>query len=145
MMSPSDGRVGNMLSTYSSLMVNSLCVNRKHKLILYLQYFKLKYGFHPTMSGSQLKKLYPIFKEEKFSVFETDVMTPDYLDIHWEIVGPRMMMMTRELYRTILGFENKSAGRDFGVFEPNAEFLNNIQNYQHDRFLNIGTLSQLLS
>ena len=31
-----------------------------------------------------------------------------------------------------------SAGRGYGVYEPNAEFLANIDGYIHNRFLNIG-------
>ena len=31
-----------------------------------------------------------------------------------------------------------SAGRGYGVYEPNTEFLSNIDDYLHNRFLNIG-------
>ena len=34
--------------------------------------------------------------------------------------------------------ENKSYGREVGVYEPNSEFLENIDSYLHNRFLDIG-------
>ena len=41
-------------------------------------------------------------------------------------------------YLIFVGSENRSAGRGYGVYEPNPEFLSNIDGYLHNRFLNIG-------
>ena len=41
------------------------------------------------MTGSQLDELVNIFKREKMSVSVGDIVTPPYLDIKWEVVGPQ--------------------------------------------------------
>ena len=72
----------------------------------------------------------------------TEIILPSYLAIKWETVGwIRTQVNNFQLfdkYLIISGFENMSAGRGYGVYEPNTEFLSNIDGYLHNRFLNIG-------
>merc|ERR1719510_216854 len=59
-----NGRVGNVLCAYSSLM-----------------YFKMKYGFHPILAAWQLDKI------EKLQIQATEIILPSSLQIKWETVG----------------------------------------------------------
>jgi len=99
--SEDDGRVGNVLCAYSSLM-----------------FFKFKYGFRPVLASWQLDKLNLIFKREEMKISVNSSKMPSYA--YWEGVGN----------------ENHSSGRTWGVFEPNDEFMKNIDNYKENRYLN---------
>ena len=48
-----------------------------------------------------------------------------------------------EILNIFAGSENTDAGRAYGVYEPNPEFLSNIEGYLHNRFLNIGIFTSL--
>ena len=68
----------------------------------------------------------------------SDILPP-YLDIKWESVGcPRSSFLLHHNFSFISASENRSAGRGYGVYEPNIDFIANIQKYLHNRFLNIG-------
>jgi len=67
-----NGRVGNILCAYSSLM-----------------YYQLKYGFHGVLQNHQLQKIYGIFKKEHLKIIPTNFLTPSFLSIKWENVAVR--------------------------------------------------------
>ena len=57
------------------------------QLQLQLQYFKIKYGFHPILEAWQLDKIKSIFKTENLEIQATEIILPSYLQIKWETVG----------------------------------------------------------
>ena len=57
--------------------------------MLILQYFKIKYGFHPVMAAWQLDKIKLIFKIEKLQIKPKEIMMPNSMQIEWESVGMR--------------------------------------------------------
>ena len=62
---------------------------------MWFQFFKLKHGFEPIMSSTQLNKLNLIFKREKMEISAADIVLPSYLDLKWETVGAQFL----EIYR----------------------------------------------
>ena len=52
-----------------------------------VQYFKLKYGFHPILAAWQLDKLKLIFKMDELQIQATQINLPNSLQIIWERVG----------------------------------------------------------
>ena len=69
------------------------------------------------MSENQLKKIDCIFKPEKMKIRPSEIKIPEQLSLKWETVG-------------------RSDSQ--GTISPNAEFLENIEKYQLNRFLNVG-------
>ena len=82
-----------------------------------MQYFQTKYNFTAVMTEDQLVKLYGIFKPEKMKIRPSEIKIPEQLSLKWETVG-------------------RSDSQ--GTISPNAEFLENIEKYQLNRFLNVG-------
>ena len=69
------------------------------------------------MSQDQLKKIHGIFKAEKMKIRPSEIKLPEHFNLTWETVG----------------------GPDHTkVYLPNAEFMENIEKYQENRFLDIG-------
>ena len=69
------------------------------------------------MSQDQLKKIHGIFKAEKMKIRPSEIKIPKHFNLTWETVG----------------------GPDrTKVYLPNAEFMENIEKYQENRFLDIG-------
>ena len=69
------------------------------------------------MTEDQLVKLYGIFKPEKMKIRPSEIKIPERLSLNWETVG-------------------RSDSQ--GTISPNADFLENIEKYQLNRFLNVG-------
>ena len=70
------------------------------------------------MSENQLKKIDGIFKPEKMKIRPSVVKLPEQLSLTWEYVG---------------------ADDDWGgTISPKTDFLENIEKYQENRFLNVG-------
>ena len=96
------------------------------------QYFKLKYGFKPDLQEGG---------NEDLRHGDHPAQLPGHQ------VGDSRLDMNPILFDEILnifaGSENTDAGRAYGVYEPNPEFLSNIQGYLHNRFLNIGIFTSL--
>ena len=69
------------------------------------------------MTEDQLVKLHGIFKPEKMKIRPSEIKIPERLSLKWETVG-------------------RSDSQ--GTISPNAEFLENIEKYQLNRFLNVG-------
>lgn len=66
------------------------------------------------MSESQLKKIYGMFKPEKMKIRPSVIKLPEQLSLTWETVG----------------IDNMGPA--------NGSFLDNIEKYQHNRFINVG-------
>lgn len=97
------------------------------KDILYFYFFKFKYGFEPVLASWQLEKLSLIFKREEMKISVNNNKLPS--NDNWECVGN----------------ENYSGGRgEWGVFEPDDEFMRNIDNYTENRYLNVGLYPNFL-
>ena len=79
-----------------------------------LQYFQTKYNFHAVLREDQLIKLHGIFKPEKMKIRPSEIKLPEQ---YWESVG---------------------TDDHYGTISPNEEFLENIEIYKRNRFLNIG-------
>ena len=86
----------------------------------------MKYGFNAVLEDSQLTKLYGIFKKEKLSISPVKFTVPSYLSLNWEVVGS----------------QNKSAGREWGLYMPNTEFAENTEGYLKNKFVDVGKLSE---
>ena len=86
----------------------------------------MKYGFNAVLEDSQLNKLYGIFMKEKLSIFPVKFSLPSYLSLNWEVVGS----------------QNKSAGRDWGLYMPNTEFAENTEAYLKNKFVDVGRFSK---
>ena len=71
------------------------------------------------MNENQLKKIQGIFKPEKMKIKPSLIKLPKQLSLKWETVG---------------GPDPKRAL----LYSPAPIFLNNIENYQYNRFLNVG-------
>ena len=69
------------------------------------------------MSENQLKKIDCIFKPEKMEIRPSEIKLPEQISLNWETVGRTDRQMT---------------------VSPNADFLENIEKYQENRFLSIG-------
>ena len=69
------------------------------------------------MSKKQLKKIHGIFNPEKMKIHPSEIKLPEQFSLNWETVG---------------------SSDPQGTISPNAEFLENIEKYQENRFLNIG-------
>ena len=69
------------------------------------------------MSKNQLKKIHGIFKAEKMKIRPSEIKLPEHFKLTWETVG--------------------GADRSL-LYSPNADFMDNIEKYQENRFLNIG-------
>ena len=69
------------------------------------------------MSKKQLAKLHGIFKPEKMKIRPSEIKLPTQLSVKWETVG-------------------RSDSQ--GTISPNTVFLDNIEKYQENRFLNVG-------
>ena len=72
------------------------------------------------MSKKQLAKLHGIFKPEKMKIRPSEVELPEQISLTWESVGA-----------------DDNWG---GTISPNADFLANIEKYQHNMFLKIGEI-----
>ena len=82
-----------------------------------MQYFQTKYNFTAVMTENQLAKLHGIFKPEKMKIRPSEIKLPEQLTLKWETVGRSDTQ---------------------GTISPNADFLENIEEYQLNRFLNVG-------
>ena len=69
------------------------------------------------MTENQLAKIHGIFKQEKMKIRPSEIKIPEQLSLKWETVG-------------------RSDSQ--GTISPNAEFLDNIEKYQLNRFLDVG-------
>ena len=80
-----DGRVGNVLCAYSTLMVRC---NKWYICWLYpmLQYYQLKYGFKAVLEDWQLAKIRPIFKVVLSTHYNTDIWLVRWM--HWPSPQP---------------------------------------------------------
>ena len=63
-----------------------------------------------------------IVQVDTLAISPTSIITPHFLSINWETVA----------------HQNMSAGRGWGLWEPNPEFQQNIQSYRYNRFLKVG-------
>ena len=75
------------------------------------------------MSENQLQKIHGIFKKEKMKIRPSEIKLPDHFKITWETVG---------------------GPSPTKVYVPNADFMENIEKYQENRFLNIGRWGAML-
>ena len=64
--------------------------------------------------------------KEKLSIFPVKFSLPSYLSLNWEVVGS----------------QNKSAGRDWGLYMPNTEFAENTEAYLRNKFVDVGRISK---
>ena len=71
------------------------------------------------MTEHQLRKIQGIFKPEKMKISASVIKLPTQLNLKWMTVG---------------GPDPKRAL----LYTPAATFLDNIENYQYNRFLNVG-------
>ena len=69
------------------------------------------------MSKNQLKKIHGIFKAEKMKIRPSEIKLPEHFNLTWETVGGADQTL---------------------LYSPNADFMDNIEKYQENRFLNIG-------
>ena len=69
------------------------------------------------MTENQLAKIHGIFKQEMMKIRPSEIKIPEQLSLKWETVG-------------------RSDSQ--GTISPNADFLENIEEYQLNRFLNVG-------
>ena len=69
------------------------------------------------MSKNQLKKIHGIFKAEKMKIQPSEIKLPKHFNLTWETVGGPDQTL---------------------LYSPNADFMDNIEKYQENRFLNIG-------
>ena len=72
----------------------------------------------------QLSKIYGIFRREKLQISPTLISSPASISLNWETVGS----------------QNMSAGRGWGVFMPNTQFVQDIQQYRFNKFLDLGKI-----
>ena len=77
----------------------------------------MKYNFYAVMSENQLQKIHGIFKKEKMKIRPSEIKLPDHFKITWETVG---------------------GPSPTKVYVPNTDFMENIEKYKENRFLNIG-------
>ena len=88
----------------------------------FLQYFQKLYGFHGVLEEWQLSRISGIFKRNLFEISATKFRTPSYLSINWEPVAS----------------QNMSSGRSWGLYVPHNSFMENIESYRFNKFLDIG-------
>ena len=69
------------------------------------------------MSESQLTKIHGIFKAKKMKIRPSEIKLPEHFNLTWETVGGADQTL---------------------LYSPNADFMDNIEKYQENRFLNIG-------
>ena len=105
-----------------------------------LKYFKIKYGFHPVLEAWQLNKIKLIFKLENLKIQATELALPSSIKIQWESVGMRRCCHDSLQPKTYYeGVESEHPGRESKkILQPDNLFLNNINDYLYNRFLNIG-------
>ena len=108
--------------------------------MLILQYFKIKYGFHPILADWQLDKIKLIFKMEKLQIQATEIVLPSSLEIKWESVGMRGCFNgSLSLSNYYQGVESEYPGRESKkILQPDNLFLSNIKDYLYNRFLDMG-------
>ena len=131
------------MCAYSSLMVKFLNDSWSFILILQLKYFKIKYGFHPILADWQLEKIRLIFKIERLKIQATEIVLPSYLRINWESVGVWFVLCCifaiLTIDNSVEGIEDEHPGRkSIKIPQPDPLFLNNISDYQFNRFLHVG-------
>ena len=69
------------------------------------------------MNENQLAKLHGIFKPKKMTIRPSEIKFTEQLSLKWETVG---------------------RSDSEGTISPNSEFLENIEEYQLNRFLDVG-------
>ena len=69
------------------------------------------------MTENQLAKIHGIFKPKKMKIRPSEIKFAEQLSLKWETVG---------------------RSDSEGTISPNADFLDNIKEYQLNRFLNVG-------
>ena len=69
------------------------------------------------MTENQLAKIHCIFKPKKMKIRPSEIKFTEHLTLKWETVG---------------------RSDSEGTISPNADFLDNIEEYQLNRFLNVG-------
>ena len=70
-----------------------------------------------------MQKIHGIFKKEKMKIRPSEIKLPDHFKISWETVG---------------GVDHTK------VYVPNGDFMENIEKYKENRFLNIGRWGAIL-
>ena len=75
----------------------------------------------------RIKQLERIFKKEYFQVESINCNQYPFMSIKWEEVG----------YQS---FEGGRPSRQLGLTLPDPHFMQNIQHYKYNRFLDIGNL-----
>jgi len=65
-----DGRAGNVMSAYASMM-----------------YYQQKYNLTCVLAQWQMDKITPIFKKESLEILSTEFVTPENLSINWQGVS----------------------------------------------------------
>ena len=69
------------------------------------------------MSEKQLVKIHGIFKAEKMKIRPSEIKLPEQFNLTWETVG---------------GADHTK------LYSPYADFMDNIEKYRENRFLNVG-------
>ena len=82
-----------------------------------LQYFQAVHGMHAVLADWQIRILEEVFQREKLEISASRLETPPWLSIQWELVA----IQTPQ-----------------GAVFPRQEFLENIEDYKYNKFLNIG-------
>ena len=92
------------------------------------------------MAAWQLDKIKLIFKIEKLHIQATEIILPSSFEIKWETVGTRRFFnYSLSLSNYYLGVESEYPGRKSKkVLQPDNLFLNNINDYLYNRFLDMG-------
>ena len=82
-----------------------------------LQYFQAVHGMQAILADWQVRRLAEVFQRDKLEISASRVETPPQLSFQWEVVANQTPQ---------------------GAFFPHQEFLENIEDYKYNKFLNIG-------
>ena len=77
---------------------------------------------HAIMTDWQIKWMADVFQSDKFKITPSRIVMPPQFSLNWEVVVHKVPQ---------------------GAFFPNQEFLENIEEYKFNKFLDIG-ISKLL-
>ena len=72
---------------------------------------------HAILADWQILRLAEVFQRDKLEISASRLETPPQLSIQWEVVANQTPQ---------------------GAFFPHQEFLENIEDYRYNKFLNIG-------
>ena len=79
---------------------------------------------HAILADWQINMLAVVFQKEKFQINASRIVLPPQFSLNWEVVGTMAPQ---------------------GAFFPNEDFLENIEEYKYNKFLNIGKCKDSLS